>query len=140
MRQRGRKSQASLAVLPVENIRHQLQPPDHLSAKEAALFREVLLSAPADQFSLADQYLLATFCQITCLIRTQARTAAKAKKESRQGEFKLLFEACKTQSLIATKLRLTTHSRIVPHVAGRAHDKHRPPSIYEAMRLAGWES
>jgi hypothetical protein len=47
----------------------------------------------------------------------RGRTAAKAKKESRQAEFKLLFEACKTQ--LATKLRLTTHSRTVPHVGWR---------------------
>jgi len=65
MRQRGRKSEANLSVIPTENTRHQLQPPDFLSDIEQELFRDVVMSAPPNQFSLSDVYLLSTFCQIT---------------------------------------------------------------------------
>ena len=123
-------------VLPVDNVRHQLEPPDHLSEVEAALFREVLHNAPANQFSVADQYLLATFCQITTLLREQAERARKAKPEHRVSEFKLLFEATKAQSLIATKLRLTTTSRTKAHVIARGHESHRP-SAYDLLREQG---
>ena len=139
LKQRGRKSAANLAVvLPIENVRHQLQPPDRLSEVEAALFREVLHNTPANQFSVSDQYLLATFCQITVLLREQADRARKARPEHRAAEFKLLFEACKAQSLIATKLRLTTSARTAAHVISRAHDKHQP-SAYDLLReQEGW--
>jgi phage terminase small subunit len=132
MKQRGRKSAENLAVMPIETMRHQLRPPDHLSASEQALFREVLANVPANQFSFADVYLLATFCQITTLLREQADRARKARPENRASEFKLLFEATKAQSLIATKLRLTTTSRTAAHVISRAHDKHRP-SAYDML-------
>ena len=137
MKQRGRKSAANLAVLPVGNIRHQLQPPDHLTASEAELFREVLHNTPPNQFSVSDQYLLATFAQITTLVREQAVRARKAKAEHRARELKVLFEAIKSQSLIATKLRLTTTARTKAHVISRAHDKHQP-SAYSLLHEE-WE-
>jgi phage terminase small subunit len=133
MKQRGRKSAANLAVIPIETMRHQLRPPNHLSASEQALFREVLHNVPANQFSFADVYLLATFCQITLLLREQADRAHKAKPENRARELKVLFEAIKSQSLIATKLRLTTTARTKAHVISRAHDAHRP-SAYALLR------
>jgi hypothetical protein len=133
MKQRGRKSAANLAVLPIETVRHRLQPPDHLSATERALFVEILHNVPANQFSVSDQYLLSTFCQITLLVREQAARARKAKPDNRARELKVLFEAIKSQSLIATKLRLTTTARTKAHVISRAHDKHRP-SAYDLLR------
>jgi hypothetical protein len=119
-------------------MRHKLQPPSHLSKTEAALFSEILLAAPPNQFSLSDAYLLSSFCQVTILIRAQARMAAKAKKENRQAEIKLVLEGMKTQSLLATKLRLTTLGRTAAHTVARSHDKHRPPSAYDEMRQKGW--
>src|SRR5262245_11805117 len=126
MRQRGRKSEASnLAVIPVENTRHQLTPPDHLTDSEADLFREVLANTPPNQFSFADVYLLSTFCQITMLVREQMRRVQGAKQDRRAAELKLLLDAVKSQSLVATKLRLTTSARTAAHVISRAAQKHR---------------
>jgi phage terminase small subunit len=138
MRQRGKKSAANLSVLPVENIRHELQPPDHLSASEQDLFREVLANAPATQFSFSDQYLLATFCQITGVLREQARRVQKAKRENRAAELKMLIDTSKAQAMIATKLRLTTSARTASHVISRAQEKHKP-SAYDLLREKGWE-
>src|SRR5262245_33909781 len=130
MKQRGRKSAANLAVIPVENVRHTLAPPDHLSATERALFRDVLANAPATQFSFSDQYLLATFCQITALLREQARRVHKAKREHRAAELKLLIDTSKAQAMIAVKLRLTTSARTAMTTISRAQQKHKP-SAYD---------
>lgn len=111
----------------------------NISARELCVLKflfatgEVLHNAPATQFSFSDQYLLATFCQITMLVREQADRARKARPENRVRELKVLFEAIKSQSLIATKLRLTTSARTRPHVISRAHDAHKP-SAYALLR------
>jgi phage terminase small subunit len=139
MKQRGRKSASSNGVPPiVDGSPSRLQPPPHLSADEQRLFHEVVTSAPANQFSPSDQYLLATFCQVTVLIRSLAKEVAKANKESKQAKTKMLLEACKTQMQIATKLRLTVQSRTHPATTGRAHANRRSPSAYDLMR-AGWD-
>jgi hypothetical protein len=44
----------------------------------------------------------------------------------------MLAELAKTQSLIATKLRLVPSARIGPRTAGRRHHGHRP-SAYDTM-------
>src|SRR5262245_37533523 len=82
MRQRGRRSQDNLSVIPVENMRHQLQPPDHLSQTEKELFREVVASAPATHFAGADVFLLTKFAQVTALLQSAARSAAKANEKN----------------------------------------------------------
>src|SRR5262245_14896911 len=138
MKQRGRKSAANLAVLPVANVRHQLQPPDHLTAREAQLFCEVLANAPANQFSFSDQYMLATFAQVTVLLRDQAKRVHTAKREHRAAELKLLNDMVKSQGMVVTKLRLTTSARTAMTTTGHAHDKHRP-SAYDVMREQGWD-
>src|SRR5262245_877076 len=111
MRQKsGKRSAADLDITTTEPLDLRLEPPAFLSATEAALFREVLLNVPAGHFARADQYLLATFCQVTMLCRQTAKAATKANAKDAPTRFKMLFEAVKTQALIATKLRLTVQS------------------------------
>src|SRR5262245_20427560 len=139
MRQRGRKSQAAIDTpFAVDGISNRLQPPDHLDATEARLFHEVVTNAPASQFSPSDQYLLATFCQVTVLIRSLAKEATRANKDTKQSKTKMALEASKTQMQIATKLRLTVQSRAHRVTTGRAHANQRPPSVYDLMR-DGWD-
>jgi phage terminase small subunit len=130
MRQRGRRSSADLEVNGEASVALQLLPPDHLTAKEQQLFREVLANTPSGQFSPSDTYLLSTFCQVICVVRQAARNASTAKPKDRQAAFKMLAEAAKTQSMIATKLRLVPSARTGPRTVGRAHDAHRP-SAYD---------
>ena len=125
MRQRGRKSSAEPWVTPAAGVRPRLEPPPHLSANEARLFREVVANAPAGQFSASDVYLLATFAQVTALLEGAAKAAARANDKTRQVKFKMLAELAKTQALLATKLRLATQSRITTCTAGRQHATHR---------------
>jgi hypothetical protein len=132
MQQRGKRSAASLEVTGIEDAGPNLRPPPHLTAKEAALFREVVATSPSGQFSASDVYLLTTFVHITSLLEGAAASARKANDNTRQMKFKMLAELAKTQSLIATKLRLVPSARIAPRTAGRAHDAHRP-SAYDTM-------
>jgi hypothetical protein len=132
MRQRGRQSAADLEVNGIADTGPNLRPPSHLTARETALFREVVANAPAAQFSASDTYLLTTFVQITALLEGAAATARKADDKTRQVKFKMLAELAKTQSLIATKLRLVPSARIGPRTAGRQHDGHKP-SAYDTM-------
>jgi phage terminase small subunit len=135
MRQRGRRSAVDLEVTAPASAALRLDPPDHLTATEQKLFREVLANTPSGQFSLSDTYLLATFCQVTCVVRQAARSASTAKPKDRQSAFKMLAEAAKCQSMIATKLRLVPSARTSPRSLARASDAHRP-SAYDTRE---WE-
>jgi hypothetical protein len=139
VKQRGRRSASSDGMPPiVDGSPPRLEPPPYLSADEQRLFHEVVMNTPANQFSPSDQYLLATFSQVTVLLRTLAKEAAKADKETKQAKTKMLLEACKTQMQVATKLRLTVQSRTHPATAGRSHANQRRPSVYDLMR-DGWD-
>jgi hypothetical protein len=89
MRQRGRKSADANGVPPiVDGTPLRLQPPHHLTAKEAKLFHEVVTNTPPGQFSASDTYLLVTFVQITALLedaatRRERQTTKRARSNSR---------------------------------------------------------
>ena len=136
MRQRGRQSAADLEVNGTASARASLRPPHHLTAKEAALFVEVVGNAPAGQFGATDVYLLSSFVRVTLVCDHAAKALAKATDKNRPARMKMLDQAIKMQALLASKLRLATQSRIAPRTVGRAHDGHRP-SAYEAME--GWD-
>jgi hypothetical protein len=132
MRQRGRQSGADVEVTDVAGTRPTLRPPSHLTAKEAALFVEVVGNAPAGQFSASDVYLLTSFVRVTLVCDQAVKALAKANDKTRPTRMKILDQAVKMQALLATKLRLATMSRIGPRTAGRQHDGHRP-SAYDTM-------
>lgn len=137
MRQRGRQSREAIGIGP-ERVAHTLSPPGHLSQVEAETFHEIAASVPPNHFSHADSFLLASFAQLTVLIRSLASDVAKATKETKAGKVKLFLEACKAQSLVATKLRITVQSRITPRTAGRAHEANTP-SAYDMMLPEEWQ-
>jgi hypothetical protein len=140
MKQRGRVSKAKLntAHVAVDGSRMPLEPPPHLSTKEAAIFREVIMSAPSSQFSNADVYLLASLATVTALIREASKAATKADDQNRVARHKTLFEAIKTQTLLCTKLRLTVQARSAAPATARAHSLHSP-SVYDEMKAWGIE-
>jgi hypothetical protein len=140
MRQRGRKSEAATNTpLSVDGSHTGLQPPLHLTTKEARLFREVIANAPKNQFSLTDTYLLSTFSQITVLLQDAAIAATKADKDTHAQKLKALNDLAKTQINLCTKLRLTTQSRTHAATVGRAQANKHPPSFYDTMRLEDWQ-
>jgi hypothetical protein len=105
-----------------------------LSAKEAAVFNEVVTLAPPNAFVQSDVFLLSTFSRITALIAGAARAAAKADEKTKQIKYKMLAELVKTQCVLATKLRLAPQSRISQITAARQAASHQP-SFYDTMRI-----
>jgi hypothetical protein len=123
---RGRPSVAEQEVIPLFPRSKKLQPPPELSAKEAALFRDIVSNSPSGQFVSNDVGLLATYCQST----VAAREAAKNLDDP--DALKVWDRACKIQCMTATKLRLTPSSRLNPTTLARKIAAHRP-SFYDQM-------
>ena len=62
MRQRGRKSAASLAVAPVSLRTRRPVPPKHMTPQQAKVWVEVVSSVPAEWFQSED-VLLTQYCR-----------------------------------------------------------------------------
>jgi hypothetical protein len=139
MKQRGRKSADAKAVPPNgDGGRIRIDPPNHLSVKEQKIFHQVVMSAPAAQFSASDVFLLTTFAQVTAALQDAAKTASNADDETRQQKLKMLTELAKTQCSISTKLRLAPQSRTSHITTGRMHAQHKP-SAYDLLNASGWD-
>src|SRR5262245_24485098 len=98
-------------IIPFKPGPTPIKPPAHLTAKEVALFREIVGSVGPRQFIQTDAHLLASFVQCTIV----AREAIKDLPDS----VGIWDRAVKMQAVLATKLRLTPRSRIDQRAAGR---------------------
>lgn len=135
MIKRGRRSATALSIVPIGTAsRPRLQPPSHLTAKEAAIFVAIVAQAPVDHFVANDVYLLASFAQVTLLCRETAKKLPKDMKD-KLAQMKILEQQLKLQTLLATKLRIAPSSRLNPHAAGRKASNSRP-SVLEGMDLS----
>jgi hypothetical protein len=74
-RPRGRKSSASLSVIPVDGRASRLAPPRYLNRIEKAVFVE--LASTAGHFVPTDGALLASLAQATVIARRAARDPGK---------------------------------------------------------------
>ena len=108
MRQRGRRSSASLAVLPGDASR--LTPPSFLNDAERTLFSEIVSACDAAHFRESDLPLLVSFVQSTAISRAAAHDPDK---------IALWERATRMQATLATRLRLSPQSRIDPKTLGR---------------------
>jgi hypothetical protein len=142
MRQRGRKSSASLSVVPVSFEARRPPPPAHLNAIEKKTWRDIVNSCPAGWFSVAQEPLLAAYC----CHESAARFLSKLIEKSRPADLfadrdklrryaKLLtMRSRETAALsaLATRMRLTQQARIQPRSAGRAWDaNHSGPKLWD---------
>ena len=107
MRQRGRKSAASLSVISVDGRPSRLAPPAYLNKVERAVFTEL---ASSGHFIETDAGLLASLAQATVMARKAARDPAKLSVWER---------AVRVQAMLSTKLRLTPQARCDPKTIGR---------------------
>ena len=125
---RGRKSIAEITMSPVANAKAmRLAPPSDLGRDEAALFRQLVASCPAEHFVASDMPLVVSFVQATVL----SRRAAKAL--SKDASYVTVWEkATRMQATLATRLRLAPQSRIDSKTVGRRATAHRP-SAYDLM-------
>ena len=102
MRQRGRRSSASLAMVPGDASR--LSPPSSLSDVERTLFNEIVGACDAEHFRESDLPLL------TAISRATAHDL---------GKIALWEKATRMQATLATRLRLSPQSRTDPKTTGR---------------------
>jgi hypothetical protein len=114
MRQRGRKSGASLAVIAVDGRPDRLEPPRYLNKAEKAVFTEL---AANGRFIATDAGLLASLAQATVMTRKAARDPANSAAWER---------AVKVQAMLSTKLRLTPQARTDPKTVGRQRQRNYP--------------
>ena len=120
MRQRGRRSSASLAILPnVDDMPSRLTVPSHLSDNERRLFAELVRSCAANHFVKSDTVLLTSFVQATLMVRRAA--VGMVGDLSQVGIFE---KGVKLQAVLATRLRLSPQSRTDPKTTGRQAAAH----------------
>jgi hypothetical protein len=108
MRQRGRSSSASLAILPSEALR--LPPPSSLNDAERTLFNEIVGACDSAHFRVSDLPLVVSFVQSTLISRAAAHDPDK---------IALWEKATRMQATLATRLRLSPQSRTDPKTTGR---------------------
>src|SRR5262245_20761350 len=126
MRQRGRKSAASLEIPAVNGAHPRLDPPSFLNRDERQVFID--LTASAAHFTNADVPLLASLAQATVIAR---RTVRKSK------DLAAWERAVRIQAMLSTRLRLTTQARTHPANVGRQQQGGRRPSAYDVI---DWQS
>lgn len=127
MRQPGRRSSAALSVVtPLRPHVRRLQPPADLDEVDGELFRTIVRACPPEHFAAGDVPLLATYCQAIRISRREA--SASAGDVSRVATWE---KTARVVAALATRLRLSPHSRTDPKSAARRAAEHRPPSYYD---------
>jgi hypothetical protein len=114
MRQRGRKSSANLAVIPVNGDPPRLEAPSSLTNDERSLFTEIVAACAPTHFVASDVPILISFVQATLLSRQAVTKAAKD-----AGALALWEKATRLQATLATRLRLAPSSRVDPKTQAR---------------------
>ena len=121
MGKRGPKSTAEastpLRVISVDHRR--LQPPPYLSDPARKVFSEVVGSSDPRAFRKAELPLLCAFCEAVVLNRYYARMLAEETAEDFFVSHRAWAESTKLLATLATRLRLTPHSRLDARGAGR---------------------
>jgi hypothetical protein len=113
---RGRKSTAELAVVQ-GSFGNRPEPPSELNEDEAAAWREVVGSEPADFFSTAAlRGLLVDYCRHRGTAEMLNGLIASFKQEL----LKMRESETRAAASMATKLRLTNQSRYTPQAASTA--------------------
>jgi hypothetical protein len=111
MRQRGRRSSASLAIPSnVNGDASRLTPPSSLNDAERSLFSEIVSACDASHFRRSDLPLIVSFVQSTLISRAAARDPDK---------ITVWEKATRMQATLATRLRMSPQSRIDPKATGR---------------------
>jgi hypothetical protein len=108
MLQRGRKSAAKLEI-NVTGAPQKLKTPTGLSVAERALFEQLVASTDPKHFRVSDMPMLIAYVQSSLMSRKLARQPKKV------GDWE---KVTRTMASLATRLRLTPHSRADAKVIG----------------------
>lgn len=124
-----RKSVASLTVLHpcVDGSPRYVSPPPGLGATEHQLFHDVVRTMPPEHFRQCDVPLLLRFVEATAMCDRAGREMENSGGPVVDGAvnpwFGIQQRCAKMVSVIATRLRMTPHSRRDPKTVGRHHQK-----------------
>jgi hypothetical protein len=126
MEGRGRKSTASLTVVPA-GLPSRLEPPTGMSEAQANLWREVVAGKPVEWFAADNAPLLVEYVRAvdTANLLDAMISAQFAGKgdDSLKDLLTMRDREAKRAVSIATKLRLTQQSRYTPQAAATADRK-----------------
>ena len=122
---RGRKSTAALSVASVSALPSRIEPPDDLTAPQAALWRAVVSEKPVEWFGEDSAPLLKEYVRAVAMCDLLALQIEAAVAGGETGEIKALLDMrdkeSKRVASIGTKLRLTQQSRYTPSAAATAN-------------------
>jgi hypothetical protein len=134
LRKRGRKSAASLTVVPIDvsNRIERPEPLPELTDAQAEVWRSVVDSLPADWFGRETHALLAQFTRHVVCARRVAQLIEQWEKGSGQEITILDYERLlrmqevegRALSSLATRMRLTQQATV-------KHEQARKPSLVE---------
>jgi hypothetical protein len=144
MNQRGRKSAAALAVIPLGQ-RQRPGPPKELTPSQAETWRSIVAGLPPEWFEKVPELLVA-YCrhvetanviarEIDAFDKSALTTATGIQRFNR-----LLSMGARESAVIAhlaTKLRLTPQSRYTPHGAAAAANRTPAVNPWEIVRPKG---
>src|SRR5262245_3480766 len=111
MRQRGRKTAAVIPFAVLDGTPARLEPPAHLTKSERAQFLAIVDGSAPGHFMPSDAPLLAAYVTAITLSRRTARDPDKL------GQWEA---ATKMMATLATKLRVSPHTRRDPKTVARA--------------------
>ena len=119
----GRKSAAEIGLV-VTLPGQRPEPPTDLTAPQAAIWRAVVSTKPADWFGADTQPLLRSYCRHTASAETLAKHIAKLEDADDLdiGLYADLLKArdreTRAMAALARSMRLTQQSRYTPQAAG----------------------
>jgi hypothetical protein len=125
IKQRGRKSAASLAVISsngIETIRRP-EPPAELTEEQAEEWKAVVNRLPADWFPRETHQLLAQYCRHVVCARRVAQLIGRAEGgrefdiEHYERLLRMQEKESRAISSLATRMRLTQGSTMRPELA-----------------------
>jgi hypothetical protein len=134
---RGRKSAASLSVVPVVPGQGRPEPPAELDSLEQRIWRDVVAALPAHWVDLAGQLVLRRLvAQAAISERREARLRRLRAQEKDDDENAAALAAMhgvssKTVAYLLGQLRATPRSRIVSRAAGS--------QLEQAPKFRPWE-
>src|SRR5262245_14301333 len=121
---RGRKSAASLSVVPVVPGQGRPEPPASLDALEQQIWRDIVDALPANWLDLAGQLILRRLVAQGAIAERRERRLRQLRAQDRDGgdDADALAAqhaaSAKTVAYLLSQLRATPRSRVVSRAAG----------------------
>jgi hypothetical protein len=128
---RGRRSAADLSIVPIGIDTRRPEPPAKLNANEAATWHAIVRDLPGGWVTPAQEPLLSAYCwhietgtRLSNMIDATDFASADLRRLGRLLQMR--YRETAAVASLATKMRLTSQSRMHPRTAGR-RSQGQPP-------------